>query len=107
MPGIILKVSRSTLRTDAIITDALLGQADALDCFNKLQQEAKSIKVQLENNKLEAETDKIKFEREKTEQLLKLIEQMPKEYQSEAIKAAFSNCCDHNDIVINNQEDNN
>jgi hypothetical protein len=39
--GIIQDVTNRTIRTDAVIADALLGQGEALDCYNiKLQNEA-------------------------------------------------------------------
>jgi hypothetical protein len=40
VPGIILNVDRNTLRTPAVIVDALLGQGEALDCYSmKIQDE--------------------------------------------------------------------
>ncbi|MBN2892935.1 MAG: hypothetical protein JXL97_13795 [Bacteroidales bacterium] len=108
VPGVILKVVKNTLRTDSVIVDSLLGQGDALDCFNKLQQEAKSVQVQLENNKLIAETARIEanttIEQEKINRLLNVIENLPAEIQPEALKAVFSKCCKDSDFIINNNQ---
>lgn len=49
VPGIILDVSNRILRTDSVIVDALLGQGQALDCFNLKLQEAAGMKTFLEN----------------------------------------------------------
>jgi hypothetical protein len=38
--GVILKVQKQTLQTSSLITDALLGRGDALDCFNQNAQNA-------------------------------------------------------------------
>lgn len=41
VPGIITSVQSHILRTDSVIVDALLGQGEALDCYNmRLQDEA-------------------------------------------------------------------
>ena len=47
--GIILSVEKNTLFTDSVIVDSLLGQGEALDCFNAKIQEAFAEKAQLEN----------------------------------------------------------
>lgn len=49
--GIILKVDKNTLRTDSVVADALMGQGDALDCFNSHVQEAKKNQLWLETEK--------------------------------------------------------
>ncbi|MBN2892939.1 MAG: hypothetical protein JXL97_13815 [Bacteroidales bacterium] len=91
-----------------MIVDSLLGQGDAVDCFIKLEQEAKSVKAQLENEKLIAETVKItaqsQMDQDKLNRLLILIENMPAEQQPEALKAVFSKCCNDADFVISNNQ---
>lgn len=42
VPGIILEVKERTLQTDSAVCDALLGQMDALDCFNMQNQESEA-----------------------------------------------------------------
>ena len=49
--GIILNVTQRVLRTPSVIIDALLGQGEALDCYNEELQEAAVIAAQLANRK--------------------------------------------------------
>jgi len=42
-------VDKHTLRTDSIITDTILGQGEALDCFNMRLQNEAALKAELEN----------------------------------------------------------
>lgn len=51
--GIILNVTHRVLRTPALIVDALLGQGEALDCYNQHLQEAAFDGAILANRKLE------------------------------------------------------
>ena len=39
------------MRTDSVIADSLMGQGEALDCFNAHVQEAKKNQLWLENQK--------------------------------------------------------
>lgn len=49
--GIILSVAKRILPTDALIIDALLGQGEALDCYNMRLQKAAADKADLENDR--------------------------------------------------------
>ena len=51
IPGIILNVDRYILRTDSVIAEAMLGQGEALDCYNAHSQEAKKQALYIENQK--------------------------------------------------------
>jgi hypothetical protein len=51
--GIILNVSDRVLRTPALIVDALLGQGEALDCYNQNLQAAAYASAELANRKTE------------------------------------------------------
>ncbi len=51
--GIILNVTHRVLRTPALVVDALLGQGEALDCYNQHLQEAAFEGAHLANRKLE------------------------------------------------------
>lgn len=53
VPGVILNVDTNTLRTPAVVVDALLGKGEALDCFNMYGQDSKIKLEQLEARKLE------------------------------------------------------
>lgn len=50
VPGIILHVKDRVLRTDSVVVDALLGQGEALDCYNQKLQDIAVNKAQLEND---------------------------------------------------------
>ena len=51
--GIILSVKKNTLFTDSVIVDSLLGQGEALDCFNAKMQDSVAQKADLENGLLQ------------------------------------------------------
>ncbi len=51
--GIILDVTHRVIRTSAVIVDALLGQGEALDCYNQSLQNEAIRQAKLENDKLE------------------------------------------------------
>lgn len=80
VPGPILSVDKFTLRTESVVADALLGQGEALDCYNMKAQDAVAIKGYLENlelvqkiNAIEAITDPVQ--------------------RAEAYKKIFGDCC--------------
>lgn len=50
VPGIILGVKKRIMRTESVVCDALLGQGEALDCFNQQLQNIAVNKAQLEND---------------------------------------------------------
>lgn len=52
IPGVILQVQSNILRTDSLVADALLGQGEALDCFNMRAQDAVAIGENLKNLEL-------------------------------------------------------
>ncbi len=49
-PGIITKVQNHILPTEAVIVEALLGQGEALDCYNMKLQDAATVAAGLEND---------------------------------------------------------
>ncbi len=100
--GVILKVAKNTLRTPAVVVDALMGKGDALDCYNQIQQEAKTKKLDFENAKLEAQIAQIDFEKQKMQQVLTMISALPNEQKVEALKAVFGKYGSDNDVVITN-----
>jgi hypothetical protein len=46
---VILNVQTNTLRTPSVVADALLGQGEALDCFNTRLQDTAAMKAYIEN----------------------------------------------------------
>lgn len=79
--GIILDVSHRILRTPSLVVDSLLGQGEALDCYNEKLQESATQNAQLQNDKLQ--------------QALKLIDSIedPAE-KAKLYKKVFTECCD-------------
>lgn len=61
VPGIILNVSKNTMRTDGIIVESMLGQGQALDEYSANLQDEKVREKKLQNRLLELEIE----EREK------------------------------------------
>lgn len=52
VPGVILNVDQNILRTESVIVDSLLGQGEALDCFNMKVQDAEGQHLYLENERV-------------------------------------------------------
>ena len=52
MTSPILAAERHVLHSDAYITDAILGNGEALDCFNQKLQDAAAIEAALDNLKV-------------------------------------------------------
>lgn len=50
--GIILNATHRVLRTPSVIVESLLGQGEALDCYNSKMQDAATTNADLENQKL-------------------------------------------------------
>lgn len=88
VPGIIVSTKRRILPTDSVICEALLGQGEALDCYNQKLQDAATIKAQLENRRIELENAKI----EQAIRILDLIDDP--QLKAEMYKKVFSDCCD-------------
>lgn len=49
VPGVILSVKNQILRTSSVVVDALLGQGEALDCFNKKAQDSEILSQYIDN----------------------------------------------------------
>jgi hypothetical protein len=79
--GVILNISHYTLRTDSVICDAVMGQGEALDCFNVQLQDAAVLSAQLQNYT--------------TLQALQVIDGItdPME-KAKLYKKVFGDCCD-------------
>jgi len=80
-PGIVLNVTHRIVRTPSVIVDALLGQGEALDCYNMQLQEAAYVSAQLENRK--------------KEQALAIIQAIEDPVEkAKFYKRVFGECCD-------------
>ncbi|MCZ4279742.1 hypothetical protein O4H49_03055 [Kiloniella laminariae] len=89
--GIILSVKHRILRTPSVIVDALLGQGEALDCYNIQLQEAANKQAHLENDKME--------------QALAIIESLsdPKD-KALLYQKVFGDCCCPEELEIEELE---
>ncbi len=79
--GIILDVTHRILRTPALVVDALLGQGEALDCYNQKLQDAAVQNAVLNNNALEQAIATIEAISDPTE-------------KATLYKKVFGDCCD-------------
>jgi hypothetical protein len=95
VPGIIVSVRQRILRTDSVITEALLGQGEALDCYNQKLQDAATQKAQLEVQRLALENAKL----EQAMRIIDLIDD-PK-LKAELYKKVFGECCDVAQTQVN------
>ena len=119
VPGVILSVKESTLKTSSVLVESMLGQADALDCFNLKIQDAESQKslienterltrLQIEESKAQQELVKQQAEAEKAQianlqrrlqiQIVTNIQDPAK--QAAAYKDVFGTCCETAQTVI-------
>jgi hypothetical protein len=71
--GVVLRADVNTLRTDSFVVDALLGQGEALDCFNSHVQEAKTQALYIENAQKELEHNRTQTEISKIGRENKLV----------------------------------
>ncbi|WP_419904977.1 hypothetical protein [Kiloniella sp.] len=79
--GIILSAKDRILRTPSVIVDALLGQGEALDCYNIQLQEAANKEAHLENDL--------------TEQAMAIIDGITDpEVKAALYKKVFGECCE-------------
>ena len=81
VPGPILNVKTYTLQTASVVADALLGQGEALDCFNNKTQDAAVIAENIKNLEML--------------QRLEVLEELTEPKQkAEMYKKIFGSCCD-------------
>jgi len=79
--GIIKNVTHRVLPTDSVIVDSILGQGEALDCFNLKMQDAAVVESQLNNDIKQQSIDII-------EAITDPIE------RAQMYKKVFGDCCD-------------
>ncbi len=100
--GIIKNVTTRVMPTESLVVDSLLGQGEALDCFNLQAQDAEIKRLQFENQLREKDiTIKEKELDLKTKQLdimqqqIDIIQQIPDpNTRADLYKKVFGNCCD-------------
>ncbi len=79
--GIIKNVTKRILPTDSVIVDALLGQGEALDCYNMRLQDIDALASTLENDKTQLGLDIVNEQTTPTE-------------KADKYKVIFGDCCD-------------
>ena len=90
-PGIILDVTHRIVRTPSVIVDSLLGQGEALDCYNMQLQEAAYTSAQLAN--------------QKTAQALAIIEAITDPIEkAKFYRVVFGECCKDEETATAPQE---
>lgn len=119
VPGVILSVKESTLKTSSVLAEAILGQADALDCFNLKIQDAESQKSYIENterlSRLQAEETKAAQDRLRQQQeiermkldnslmrlQMRIVNDIPDPIKrAEMYKKIFGTCCETPQTII-------
>lgn len=81
VPGIILDTTHRIVRTPALVVDALLGQGEALDCYNQVLQNEAVREATLDNNATQQQIDIINGIADPIERANKY-------------KKVFGDCCD-------------
>lgn len=99
VPGIILDVTKRVVRTDSAVVDALLGQGEALDCYNQNLQQAAVKEAELSNIRLEQNTTREQEQwtqqQAQTQQAIDIIDAITDPAQRAALyKKVFTDCCD-------------
>lgn len=79
--GVIMGTKHRVLRTSAVVVDALLGQGEALDCYNQKLQDAAVVNAELNNDKLQQAIDTINAITDPVE-------------RANLYKKVFTDCCD-------------
>jgi hypothetical protein len=102
--GIILDVTHRIVRTPALVVDALLGQGEALDCFNQQLQNEAVKAAQLANELTQQQIKNIEYEGEIMKTQVTVIAQQKQlidSYSETGIEGAvlnykkvFGPCCD-------------
>lgn len=91
VPGVIVSANSHILRTDSVIVDSVLGQGEALDCYNQRLQEASAQAAELRNARMEQNTG---LEKDKTDLALAAIAKISDPVQqAEAYEKIFGTCC--------------
>lgn len=81
VPGIIVNTTKRVVRTSAVVVDALLGQGEALDCYNQKLQDAATLNATLDNDRLT--------------QMMEVINSIDDPAQkADLYKKVFGDCCD-------------
>jgi hypothetical protein len=106
VPGSILSATSHILRTDSVIVDAVLGQGEALDCYNirlqarpeRSRREAAATANELANIRYEKETA---FDIDQRNAALDIIRSITDPVQAaEAYHRIFGECCSTEQLML-------
>jgi hypothetical protein len=98
VPGVILSATSHILRTDSVIVDAVLGQGEALDCYNMRLQEAAATAQELQNMRFEKE---MVFDIDQRNAALEIIRAITDPVQAaEAYHRIFGECCGNEQLML-------
>jgi hypothetical protein len=119
VPGVILSIQESTLKTSSVLVESLLGQTDALDCFSMKIQDAEAqkgyqdlaereqhltqtvAKNMLDNEKQKADIEKQRADIELLRLQMEIIRKTPDaKTQADLYKRIFGTCCDTPQTII-------
>lgn len=96
--GIITSVSSHILRTDSVIVDALLGQGEALDCYNSRLQDAAALAAEQQNARYLQETTQ---EQAEHTEALNIIGQITDPIEkANAFKKMLGECCPEDMVAM-------
>jgi hypothetical protein len=91
VPGILTSVKHRTLKTDSAIVDAVLGQGEALDCYNQQMQQEAVRRTNLENERYQIETQDMHLKI--TEAMSVISSITDPEAKAEAYRKMLNDCC--------------
>jgi hypothetical protein len=98
VPGVILSAASHILRTDSVIVDAVLGQGEALDCYNIRLQEAAATAQELQNKRFDQETA---FDLDQRTLALDILRGITDPVQAaEAYRRVFGECCGTEQLML-------
>lgn len=87
VPGIVLDVTKRIMPTDSVICEALLGQGEALDCYNMQLQGAAVESAKLQNELLRLENARLQQAMDSLDMIVSPLE------RADSYKKIFGNCC--------------
>lgn len=100
VPGVILSVQSHILRTDSVVVDALLGQGEALDCYNTRLQESAALSSELATERQKQEIDTEAARQNAALDILRAIGDPV--LAAEAYKKMFGECCTEDMLLLLN-----
>lgn len=92
--GLIVDVQKRVMRTPSLIVDSILGQGEALDCYNIALQQAAVNSAYYQNELELVKRAKLEKENQLLDKLNAVIDGLPVEVKAEVFKQITKKCCD-------------